>query len=267
MSWLEQYEGVVRMSVFVGVLISMGILEALLPRKRRTQPRAQRWTTNAVIVVLDTLLLRVAFPVLAVGLAAQLYDQQGLLSLVAWPFWVETLVTAVVFDFLIWGQHVISHRVPLLWRFHKMHHVDRDIDVTTALRFHPVEIGLSMAYKVAWIFILGPTALGIFLFEVLLNGTAMFNHANVRLPIWLDRTLRWVLVTPDVHRVHHSVDEAETNSNYGFCLSIWDRLFRTYQAQPIGGHDGMTIGLADHQDDRPSQLLWSLWLPFIGKRR
>jgi sterol desaturase/sphingolipid hydroxylase (fatty acid hydroxylase superfamily) len=172
------------------------------------------------------------------------------------------MVLAILFlDFAIWLQHLITHKVPLFWRFHRVHHADRDFDVTTAVRFHPVEIVASMGVKIGLIYLMGPQAIAVLVFEVLLNGTALFNHANLRLPLWLDHVLRWVLVTPDMHRVHHSVIRAEHDSNYGFALSVWDRIFRTYRAQPAGGHDAMVVGL-EWQDEKPAKLGWSLWLPF-----
>jgi sterol desaturase/sphingolipid hydroxylase (fatty acid hydroxylase superfamily) len=173
----------------------------------------------------------------------------------------ETILAILIFDFAIWAQHLITHKVPLLWRLHRVHHADRDIDVTTAIRFHPVEIALSMFLKIGLVYIIGPSAVAIILFEIILNGTAMFNHANIKLPLGIDRVLRLILVTPDMHRVHHSVKRREHDSNYGFSLSIWDRFFGTYIAQPEEGHDDMTIGL-QWQDDRPSKLGWSLRLPF-----
>ena len=186
------------------------------------------------------------------------------MNLLDLPLWLSVLATVLIFDFAIWLQHVITHKIPVLWRFHRVHHADRDIDVTTAIRFHPVEIALSMLLKIGLVYVLGPPALGIILFEIILNGTAMFNHANIRLPVPVDAVVRRVLVTPDMHRVHHSDQRDEHDSNYGFALSIWDRLFGTYIPQPRQGHEDMTIGL-QWQDDRPSRLGWSLALPFRRK--
>jgi sterol desaturase/sphingolipid hydroxylase (fatty acid hydroxylase superfamily) len=251
------------MSVFAGVLGVMALAEAALPRKDRTQPRTTRWFTNIGLVVIDTLALRLLFPILAVGVAEiATRNGWGLLSLTDWPFWLEVVIAAILLDMAIYWQHVASHKVPMLWRVHRVHHADRDIDATTGTRFHPVEIVLSMLYKFVIIIALGAPALGVFIFEVLLNGSAMFNHANLKLPLWLDRILRTLIVTPDMHRVHHSVIHREIDSNYGFNLSIWDRMFRTYIDQPQEGHDGMTIGLEPYQDDKPSRLDWSLLLPF-----
>ncbi len=264
--WISGHEGALRLSVFAGLLMGLIILESLFPRKKRTQARLRRWFTNIMIVVIDSIILRLVFPIIAVG--AALWAQQkgwGLLNMWSGPLWFEFILAIILLDGLIYLQHVISHRLPPLWALHKVHHTDRDLDVTSALRFHPAEILFSMAYKMFWVIILGPAAAAVIIFEVILNGSAMFNHANMRLPLWLDKWLRLIIVTPDMHRVHHSVIETETNSNYGFFLSIWDRLGRTYTAQPVDGHDNMTIGLSEHQDEGPRSLSWSLSLPF-GRR-
>jgi sterol desaturase/sphingolipid hydroxylase (fatty acid hydroxylase superfamily) len=258
-------EALIRLSVFLALLAVFATLEAIAPKRARVQPRTSRWFTNLSMTVLNTLALRalsVALPFLAVGAAVDAWSMGwGLLNRVVWPLWAEIVVAILLLDFAIWVQHWATHRVPLFWRFHRMHHADRDMDVTTALRFHPVEILASMGLKIGLIYLLGPQAVAVVLFEILLNGTALFNHANLRLPLWLDRVVRLVLVTPDMHRVHHSVIRAEHDSNYGFALSVWDRIFRTYRGQPQAGHDGMVVGL-QWQDEKPARLGWSLWLPF-----
>ncbi|MCV2891123.1 sterol desaturase family protein [Ruegeria aquimaris] len=206
--------------------------------------------------------MAVGLPLLAVGAALDASAHGwGLFNHLDWPASVEVVLVVLVLDFTIWAQHLITHKVPVLWRLHRVHHADTDIDVTTAIRFHPVEIALSMLLKIGLVYLLGPSALAVVLFEILLNGTALFNHSNLRLSLALDAALRKVLVTPDMHRVHHSVLREEHDSNYGFALSIWDRMMGTYVAQPAKGHDKMTIGLA-WQDDRPARLGWSLLLPF-----
>ncbi len=261
-------EALIRFGIFAGLFALFATLEALAPRRRRTQSRVSRWLTNWGITVLNTLLLRLmafALPLLAVGAAMDAgTNGWGLFNRIDLGVLPETLMAILFFDFAIWAQHLITHKVPVLWRLHRVHHADRDFDVTTAIRFHPIEIALSMLLKIGLVYLVGPSALAIILFEIILNGTAMFNHANLRLPTKLDAALRLVLVTPDMHRVHHSVSRAEHDSNYGFALSIWDRLFRTYVAQPKEGHQDMTIGL-EWQDDRPSKLGWSLLLPFRSK--
>ncbi len=261
-------EATIRLSIFLGLFLLLAVAEGFLPRRERRQSRQNRWITNWGLVVLDTALLRLmalALPLLAVGTAIDagnrgwgLFNQLGLAS------WLEVLLAVAILDFLIWGQHVITHKIPILWRLHRVHHADRDMDVTTAIRFHPIEIGLSMLVKIGAVYALGPSALAVILFEILLNGCAMFNHANLNLPVSVDRLVRLILVTPDMHRVHHSKIQREHDSNYGFSVSFWDRLFGTYTDQPEGGHETMTVGL-EWQDDAPARLRWSLMLPFRKK--
>lgn len=263
MSFLEQYESIIRLSSFAGIFLIMAMLEIAMPRKQRVLGKGQRWFTNISLVLVNTLALRLIMPILAVGMAHYAAEQGwGLLAFVNLPIWVEIIVAFILLDMLIYAQHIAFHKVPILWRFHKVHHADRDLDVTSGARFHPVEAVLSMAYKLVCIALIGPAAFAVFLFEVVLNAASMFNHANVRLPLRLDRLLRLLIVTPDMHRVHHSVIERETNSNYSFFLTIWDRMFRTYTAQPEKGHDGMTVGLSEYQDSKPANLIWSLLVPF-----
>lgn len=260
-------ETALRFGVFAAVFVAMALLELLAPKRRLSAANSQRWMTNLAIVVVDSLIVRLmamlAVPLAALAAAFWAESQGiGLFNWLDWPLWVEILVAVVVLDFAIWLQHLAAHKIPILWRLHQMHHADVDIDVTTAIRFHPIEIALSMIWKILWVIPLGAAPLAVLLFEVILNGCAMFNHANVALPGWLDRALRLVIVTPDMHRVHHSVEQREHDSNYGFNLSIWDRLFATYTAQPAAGHEGMTIGLKPYQSAGPTQVGWSLMLPF-----
>lgn len=261
-------EAFIRLSVFLGLFALLAVAEAALPRRARTIPRARRWVTNWGFTLINTLTLRLMallLPLLAVGAALDAAQNGwGLFNLLNAPAWVEVPAAMLILDLAIWAQHLATHKIPLLWRLHRVHHADRDMDVTTAIRFHPLEIALSMLLKIGLVYILGPAALAVILFEILLNGTAMFNHANLRLPLPLDRLVRLVLVTPDMHRVHHSVHRHEHDSNYGFALSLWDRLFGTYVAQPAEGHEEMTLGLR-WQDRRPAQLGWSLSLPFLRK--
>jgi sterol desaturase/sphingolipid hydroxylase (fatty acid hydroxylase superfamily) len=257
----------IRLGVFAGVLLAMALLELILPKRTLIAPKGRRWLTNLGISVTAALVLRLmaALAVPVAAIAAAFYAQTngiGLLNNVAWPDWVKIVIALAALDLAIWAQHLASHKIPILWRLHKVHHADRDIDVTTAVRFHPVEIALSMLWKIVVVVPLGAPPLAVFLFEVILNGCAMFNHANIDLPPWLDRILRLFVVTPDMHRVHHSVLRREHDSNYGFNLSLWDRVFRTYTAQPEGGHQGMTIGLTPYQSEAPTRFGWSLWLPF-----
>ncbi|MEO1207099.1 MAG: sterol desaturase family protein [Pseudomonadota bacterium] len=260
-------EGVLRFTIFASVLVLMASLEFIVPRRTLTAPKIKRWATNFLIVGIDTAFVRamgaLAIPLAAVATAIWAEGAGwGLFNLTGWPLWLEVILAIIILDFAIWLQHVASHKIPALWRLHQMHHADIDIDVSTAIRFHPFEIALSMIWKIVCVLALGPAALAVVLFEVLLNASAMFNHANIKLPIWLDSALRRVIVTPDMHRIHHSVVRREHDTNYGFALSIWDRWLGTYTAEPAGGQTGMTIGLPDYQSPEPTKLLWSLTLPF-----
>lgn len=259
-------EPIIRLAFFGGVFALMALWEVLAPRRRPSQPRWVRWINNLGIVVLNTALLRVVFPTAAVGAAlAAEAEGWGLFNVVDLPFTVKVVLAVTLLDLAIYLQHVLVHAVPVLWRLHRMHHADLDYDVTTGLRFHPLEILLSMGLKLVVVSVLGAPAVAVLVFEVLLNATAMFNHGNVRLPAGIDRVLRWMVVTPDMHRVHHSVIPAETNSNFGFNLPWWDRLFRTYRAQPADGHDGMTIGLEQFRERRDLWLHRLLLQPFRGR--
>ncbi len=241
----EADETAVRLGFFFGILAIVALWELARPRRRLIHPRWLRWYANLGLTALNTALVWLLVPLLPVALAVIAESRGwGLLNLVELPFWLEVVLAVVVLDLAIYLQHVMFHAVPALWRLHRMHHADLDFDVTTGTRFHPVEILVSVAIKMAAVALLGPPAVAVLVFEVLLNGTSMFNHGNVRLPAWLDRMLRWIVVTPDMHRVHHSDIPAETDSNFGFNLPWWDRLFGTYRAQPRLGHEGMTIGLS-----------------------
>lgn len=266
-SFIQNHETTIRLVFFFGVFALMASWEVRAPRRALTLTRLQRWTSNLGLVVLNTLVLRILFPAAAVGMGLFTTAQGwGLLNAIALPDWLAVLVAVVALDFVIWVQHVLFHAVPGLWRLHRVHHADLDYDLTTGARFHPIEIVLSMLIKFATIAALGPPVVAVILFEVILNGMAMFNHANVRLPLGVDRVLRWFVVTPDMHRVHHSIDDDETNSNFGFNLPWWDRLLGTYRDQPRAGHEGMTIGIRDHRDPhRVDRLDGMLVLPFIGK--
>lgn len=252
---LLAHEPVIRFGFFLSVLVTMALWEVFAARRPQAVGRRTRWPANLMIVVLDTLAVRVLFPVAAVGAALMASENGwGLLNLVALPAWVSVVLAVLMLDAAIYFQHRVFHAVPWLWRLHRMHHADLEFDVTTALRFHPVEIVLSMMIKVAIVVLLGAPVLAVLIFEVLLNATAMFNHGNVRLPLWLDKWLRLIIVTPDMHRVHHSIIRRETDSNFGFNLLWWDRLFGTYRDQPKKGHLGMTIGIEDFRTRRDLRL-------------
>ncbi len=268
---LEQFvlahEPAIRLGFFLGVFALVAIWELAAPRRALKVSKALRWGSNLGLVVLNTVLLRLLFPLAAVGVAAfSVANSWGLLNHFEVPFWLAVPVAVIAMDFVIWLQHVMVHAVPALWRLHQVHHADLDYDLTTGARFHPIEIALSMLIKFATITVLGPPVLAVVIFEVLLNATAMFNHGNIRLPAGLDRVLRWFVVTPDMHRVHHSVEDDETNSNFGFNLPWWDRLFGTYRAQPRAGHDAIVIGTHGHTDVREvARLDGMLLMPFKGQ--
>lgn len=254
------------LSVLLFVLLA--VLETIFPRKKRSMPRGKRWRTNIIIIMVDSVALRLMGPIAAIAAASFAeHNNIGLLNWTSLPGWLDFMLALILLDLAIYAQHVITHKIPLLWALHKVHHADRDFDVTTAVRFHPVEIILSMLYKCALVFLLGPTPLAVFMFALLLNLFAMFNHANLRLPISVDKVLRLFVVTPDMHRVHHSTVTKETNSNFGFSIALWDRLFGTYTAQPAAGHDDVVIGLDEYQSEHPNELWWSLALPFHDRYR
>ena len=254
---------IVRLGTFLSVLAAMAAWEMAGPRRALSSPRSRRWPGNLGLVALDALLLRLLLPAGAVGAALWATSRgMGLCHQLSWPYGATVLLSMLLLDLAIYAQHVLFHAVPMLWRLHMVHHADRDIDVTTGLRFHPGEILLSMLIKMAVVALLGAPVAAVIAFEVTLNAMAMFNHANARLPLALDRWLRRLLVTPDMHRVHHSVRVEEANRNFGFNLSLWDRLFGTYRAQPAAGHAGMTIGLVQYQQAGTQRLGWMLVLPF-----
>jgi len=263
---LLAYEQFIRLAAFCGVFALMAIWELIGPRRTQTIGRGWRWPNNLGVVVVDTLLVRILFPTTAVGLALIANGHGlGLFNVVPLPAWIGVVASVILLDLAIYFQHVLFHAVPALWRLHRMHHADLDIDVSTGLRFHPIEILLSMVVKLAVVLALGASALAVLLFEVLLNATSMFNHSNVRMQEGFDGVLRWFIVTPDMHRVHHSILAGETNSNFGFNLPWWDRLFGTYRAQPAAGHEAMTIGIEQFRDPRELGLDRMLLQPFRGE--
>jgi sterol desaturase/sphingolipid hydroxylase (fatty acid hydroxylase superfamily) len=258
-------EATIRLGVFISVFSAMALWEAVAPRRPRSYSRFQRWPSNLAIVALNTALARVLFPTAAVGLAL-LAEKRGwgLLNNLPISPWAALVASVVLLDLAIYLQHVMFHAVPALWRVHRMHHADLDFDVTTGARFHPIEIVLSILIKFGAVAALGAPVLGVLIFEVVLNATSMFNHGNVRIPVGFDRCLRWLVVTPDMHRVHHSIVVGETNSNFGFNLPWWDRLLGTYRDQPAAGHDRMTIGIEQFRELRELWLDRMLLQPFRG---
>ena len=266
-TFLTTYEVQVRLVFFFGVFAVMGTWEVLAPRRALRVSKLVRWGNNLALVFLNNVLLRLLFPAAALGMAAFAAEQGwGVFNYFTLPAGLAVLVSVIALDFVIYLQHIMVHAVPALWRLHRVHHADMDFDVTTGSRFHPLEIILSMLIKFAAIAVLGPPLVAVEIFAMRLNATARFNHRNVRMPAALDRVLRWRVVTPDMHRVHHSVEDDEANSNFGFNLPWWDRLFGTYRDQPRAGHEAMTIGI--HTYNTPRQVAWlpgMLVLPFIGR--
>jgi len=267
MSQMEN-EVVVRFGFFIGLFLLFAGLETVFPRRTRVQKRIRRWLANWSLTVINSVALRlvaIAMPLLAVGAAIDAAARGiGLFNLLGWNIWVESVLVILMLDLAIWVQHLVTHKVPILWRLHRVHHADRDMDVTTGIRFHPGEIALSMLLKIGLVYALGPAAWAVIVFEVILNGTTLFNHANINLTPRLDALLRKVLVTPDMHRIHHSTKRHEHDSNYGFSISLWDRLFRTYIGEPEDGQSDMKVGL-QWQDEKPARLGWILLLPFGNK--
>lgn len=261
-------EPMIRLGCFLGGLLLMAGWEALAPRRTQTIGRLLRWPNNLGLVVLDTVVVRLLFPLSAVGLAFFAQSKGwGLFNLLDLPSWIAIPAAVLLLDLIIYGQHVMFHAVPWLWRMHRMHHADLEFDVTTGLRFHPGEIVLSMLIKFAAILVCGPPPMAVLMFEVVLNATSMFNHGNVRLPLRLDPVLRLLVVTPEMHRVHHSIDRRETDSNFGFNLPWWDRLFGTYRAQPALGHSGMVIGIDQFREPAELWLHRMLLQPLRGGPR
>ncbi len=260
-----QNEPFIRLGVFLAVLAGISIWEILKPRRNLTQRKIIRWYSNLGIVGVNTFLLRFVFPMSAVAFALVVEKKNwGLFHNIEISFVLAVIISVILLDLAIYLQHVLFHAVPILWRLHRMHHADLDIDVTTGSRFHPLEILLSMGIKFLVVALLGVPAVAVLIFEVLLNATAMFNHGNIYLPEKIDRIIRGLVVTPDMHRIHHSIYAEETNSNFGFNLPWWDRLFRTYRKNPKDGHIGMTIGINLFREKKYLNIHWLLAQPFLS---
>nr|WP_302469535.1 sterol desaturase family protein [Vibrio antiquarius] len=258
----------IRLGFFLGVLLLCALWENKLPRKTLTASRGFRWVNNLSLVAVNSLIVALVMPIAAFQAAIIAQEQQwGLFNLLSLPAWLNIFLTVILLDFVIYAQHVVFHHVKPLWKIHRMHHADLDIDVTTGARFHPIEIIISMGVKIAAVFILGVSPIAIVVFEIVLNASAMFNHSNAKLALSADQKLRNVIVTPDMHRVHHSVIAKETNSNFGFFLSVWDRLFGTYRAQPELGHDDVVIGIPEIRNEAEQRLDKLLTQPFRYNRR
>lgn len=267
MSWLNMSEPVIRLVAFGSIFVCLAVLELALPRLERAELagalKMRRWTTNLMIVILSSVLLRIVFPLAAVGTALWASTHgYGLFPLLGIPAWLAGIIGFVALDFAVWLEHVASHKIPWFWRIHRMHHSDPGVDLTTALRFHPLEIVISMLWKAGVVIVLGLPPVAVLIFEIVLNGAAMFNHANLNLSGRADRILRLAIVTPDMHRIHHSIDRRETDSNYGFNLSFWDRIFATYTEEPARGADNIETGLQGCPGNEATRLVSSLTLPF-----
>jgi len=260
-------EVTIRLSFFFGVFAVMAIWEIIAPRRALIVSKIIRWINNLGLVFFNSLILRILFPAAAIGVAAFAQEHGwGLLNYYELPLIVAVIISVIAMDFIIYLQHIIFHAVPVLWRLHRVHHADMDYDITTGARFHTLEIILSMLIKFATIIVLGTPLVAVVIFEVILNALAMFNHSNVGLPKSLDTILRWFIVTPDMHRIHHSVEDDETNSNFGFNLTWWDRLLGTYREQARDGQLGMTIGIHEFKDIKQTNWITGmLMLPFKGK--
>jgi sterol desaturase/sphingolipid hydroxylase (fatty acid hydroxylase superfamily) len=256
-------EGIIRLTSFLTVFLLVALWEMLAPRRQLIDSKSRRWLANLSLVAINTAAARFLFPLLPVGMAITLEGTGwGLLNTLSLPVWLKILASLIFLDLVIYLQHVLFHYQPLLWRLHRMHHTDLDIDVTTGNRFHPLEIIISLLIKLAAVAVVGAPASAVVIFEIILNGAAQFNHGNIRIPLQIDRWLRFIVVTPDMHRVHHSVIVRETNSNFGFNIPLWDRTFGTYREQPRDGHLGMTIGLKEFREPAELGLLRLLLQPF-----
>jgi sterol desaturase/sphingolipid hydroxylase (fatty acid hydroxylase superfamily) len=260
---IEAGLGVFAIAIPALLLMLLSLAEWRWPRRDLVLGRYPRWLTHALFFITNAVVGRLLSLVIVVGVAANwaTTNNFGLLNLTGWPWLIEAALAFIVLDFAVWLQHRLMHHSPLLWRMHKVHHSDRDLDATTALRFHPFELVVSTLYKSAWVVLLGVPVLIALAFELWLNANALFNHSNIRLPRRLDRIIRYIIVTPDMHLVHHSTILSEQHHNYGFALTLWDRLFGTYANESVAGRDGQAIGLADVADNRPSGFVWSMKLP------
>jgi len=265
--WILEHSTIFRVISFLTLLALFAITEWLLPRRKSYGYKPRRWLSNLSIVAINVGLLRLVFPLLAVEVAFLTTEKGwGLFDLLGWPNWINFVCSLLILDVAIYLQHVVFHSVPTLWRLHKVHHTDLDFDVTTGVRFHPIEIIISMGIKILTVMAFGVSPLAIIVFEVLLNGSSMFTHANIKLPLGLDRVARWLIVTPDMHRIHHSVDWKERNSNYGFNLSVWDRIFGTYRKNPLVDHPDMEIGTSSFRHPKYLKLKWLFIIPFLRDR-
>ena len=261
------HEPYIRLAFFATIFALVAVVELFAPRRTLVASQQKRWINNILLSLTDTIILRLVFPIFPVGVAIICSGKGwGIFNFIPMPLWLAIISGVVLLDMVIYFQHRMFHLVPIIWRLHKVHHIDQDIDVTTGLRFHPLEMILSMIIKIIAVIIIGAPAVSVVIFEILLNGTTMFNHGNLYIPAFIDRIIRLLIVTPDMHRVHHSVIMKETNSNFSFNFSFWDRIFGTYLAQPENGHLQMKIGLTGYQESKYLQLWPMLIIPFASRK-
>ena len=260
------YESYIRLGSFIGLFALLTIWEISTPKRELLELRRFRWISNIGLIIISSLLVRFILPTAAVGIALHVEQENwGFLNHYDLPFALQFLLAFILMDLAIYFQHVMFHALPLFWRFHRVHHTDLDCDITTGLRFHPFEIVISILFKFLVIATIGAPVVAVVIFEITLNAASMFTHSNIKIPSTLERIVRWFIVTPDMHRIHHSIEENETNSNFGFFMSIWDRLLGTYTKEPEGGHTNMKIGLRNFREPKWQNLRWLIYLPFVTK--
>lgn len=261
-----QYESYIRLGSFLGIFALLTAWEISSPKRELLQLRRFRWFGNIGLIVISSVLIRFLIPTAAVGVALHVeQDQVGFLNHYDMPFFVQFFIAFVLMDLAIYFQHVIFHALPMFWRFHRVHHSDLDCDITTGIRFHPFEMIISILFKFLVIISIGAPVLAVVVFEVVLNAASMFTHSNIKIPQSIERMVRLILVTPDMHRIHHSINENETNSNFGFFISTWDRIFGTYIKEPALGHENMQIGLQGFREPKWQNLRWLIYLPFVSR--
>jgi len=266
-NFLIQNEPIIRMSFFFGMIILMGSWELYAPKKAPTISKAYRWVNNLGLVFFNSFIIKILLPIASTSVAVlAMQNNWGVLNYYEIPTWIGVIVFIVVMDLIIYFQHIMVHAIPIFWRLHRVHHADLDYDTTTGSRFHPIEIVLSMFIKFTAIVLIGPSVIAVILFEIILNAMAMFNHGNVSLNKTLDKYLRYFIVTPDMHRVHHSIEQHETNSNFGFNISLWDRIFGTYKQDAKAGQENMIIGIQDITEKKQTNNIFGmLMIPFIKR--
>lgn len=261
-----EYESYIRLGSFLAIFALLTIWEISSPKRKLLQLRYFRWFCNIGLITISSILVRFIIPTAAVGIALHVEQEQlGFLNLYELPFIVKFILAFVLMDLAIYFQHVMFHALPLFWRFHRVHHSDLDCDITTGLRFHPFEMIISIIFKFLIITSIGAPVLAVVFFEIILNAASMFTHSNIKIPSVIESMVRWFIVTPDMHRIHHSIKENETNSNFGFFISIWDRLLGTYIHEPAQGHVNMQIGLRKFREPKWQNLRWLIYLPFVDK--